>query len=187
MVLALSLPGWGQSQARQLLPNHFAITGEQVAKVLSGRGIKTEAEQVTLLANVVATAPDPTLEIIKVERTGGLPATKLSIRLACRVSGTCLPFYAIVTESRSSRDGHVDNSAVTTRSSIALLNSPAVVTMRAGTHATLVMDDDRSHIQVAVVSLENGTAGQRIRVASPDHKQFYIGEVVTANLLKRSY
>jgi len=50
-----------------------------------------------------------------------------------------------------------------------------------------VMDDGRSHIQVAVISLENGIAGHRIRVASPDHKQIYVAEVVGANLLKRSY
>jgi flagella basal body P-ring formation protein FlgA len=59
--------------------------------------------------------------------------------------------------------------------------------MRAGAHATLVMDDARSHIQVAVISLENGIAGHRIRVASLDHKQVYVAEVVSANLLKRSF
>ena len=61
------------------------------------------------------------------------------------------------------------------------------ITMRAGTHATLVMDDDRSHIQVAVISLENGMAGHRIRVSSPDHKQVYFGEVVNARLLRGSF
>ena len=61
------------------------------------------------------------------------------------------------------------------------------ITMRAGTHATLVMDDNRSHIQVAVISLENGIAGHRIHVASPDHKQIYVGEVVNANLLRGSF
>lgn len=60
-------------------------------------------------------------------------------------------------------------------------------TMRAGSRATLVMDDQRSHIQVAVISLQNGMAGHRIRVSSPDHKQVYFGEVVSANLLKGSF
>jgi hypothetical protein len=51
----------------------------------------------------------------------------------------------------------------------------------------LVMDDDRSHIQIAVISLENGMTGHKIRVASPDHKQFYVAEVVNAHLLRRSF
>jgi flagella basal body P-ring formation protein FlgA len=67
------------------------------------------------------------------------------------------------------------------------LNPNAVFTIRAGAHATMVMDDERAHIQVAVVSLENGIAGHRIRVASPDHKQIYVAEVVNANLLRRSF
>ncbi len=67
----------------------------------------------------------------------------------------------------------------------AKLNSE--ITMPAGTHAILIMDDHRSHIQVAVISLEKGIAGHWIRVASLDHKQFYVGEVVSANLLKGSF
>jgi flagella basal body P-ring formation protein FlgA len=62
-----------------------------------------------------------------------------------------------------------------------------VITMRAGTHATMLMDDDRSHIQIAVISLENGVAGHSIRVTSPDHKQVYVAEVVNASLLRKSY
>jgi len=50
-----------------------------------------------------------------------------------------------------------------------------------------VMDDARSHVQISVISLENGIAGHRIRVTSPDHKQFYVAEVVSANLVRRSF
>jgi hypothetical protein len=80
----------------------------------------------------------------------------------------------------------------TTRHASAGVNDPVSkeimdITMRAGTHATLVMDDNRSHIQVAVISLENGLVGHRIHVASPDHKQTYVGEVVNARLLRGSF
>ena len=44
-----------------------------------------------------------------------------------------------------------------------------------------------SHIQVAVISLENGVAGKWIRVASPDRKQVYVGEVVSANELRGNF
>jgi flagella basal body P-ring formation protein FlgA len=61
------------------------------------------------------------------------------------------------------------------------------ITMRSGTHAVLQMDDNRSHVQIAVISLQDGSAGDRIRVASPDRKQIFTAEVIGANLLKRSY
>jgi hypothetical protein len=61
------------------------------------------------------------------------------------------------------------------------------ITMKAGAHATLMIDDQRSHIQVAVVSLENGIVGHRIHVASLDHKQTYVGEVVNDRLLRGSF
>jgi hypothetical protein len=38
-----------------------------------------------------------------------------------------------------------------------------------------------------VITLQGGKAGDRIRVASPDHKQIYVAEVVDGSLLKRSY
>jgi hypothetical protein len=59
--------------------------------------------------------------------------------------------------------------------------------MKAGTHATLMIDDQRSHIQVAVVSLENGIVGHRIHVASLDHKRTYVAEVVNDRLLRGSF
>ena len=49
------------------------------------------------------------------------------------------------------------------------------------------MDDARAHVELSVVSLENGAAGHKIRVATPDHKQVYLAEVVSANRLKRSF
>ncbi len=59
--------------------------------------------------------------------------------------------------------------------------------MRPGTHATMVMNDSRMQVQVSVISLESGIAGHKIRVESPDHKKIYVAEVVSANLLKRSF
>jgi len=49
------------------------------------------------------------------------------------------------------------------------------------------LDDHRSRIRVSVVSLEKGAAGSRIRVASPDHKQVYVAEVVSSSQLKASF
>ena len=97
------------------------------------------------------------------------------VKLACHLPGRCLPFYAIV----GCRYGVAAGEQPEHPSAADALRPEAVFTIRAGVHATMVMDDDRAHIQVAVICLENGIAGHRIRVASPDHKQIYVAEVVS--------
>jgi hypothetical protein len=49
--------------------------------------------------------------------------------------------------------------------------------VRAGRPATLLLDGAHVHIRIAVVCLENGAAGQTIRVASKDHRQTYTAKV----------
>ncbi len=141
--------------------------------------------QVSLLANVVASEPNPLLDIVSVEplsdRWAGQHAEPRSlVKLACHLPGTCLPFYAVASLPAVA-------AGSTPPAGVATLKPNAAIAMRAGTRAMLVMDDARSHIQVAVVCLESGAVGHRIRVASPDHKQIYIAEVISANVLKRSY
>jgi hypothetical protein len=196
LVTSLSRPGWGQAQPQP----RFPLTASQVARALSERGVQTDGEQVALLASVVATEPNPTLDVLSVETLGNAQSPERSrirsrVKLACREAEKCLPFYALVNWPEgtawavtvaSSSSPVQRNPAV---SSPAAKNVPAnfEVTMPAGTHAILVMDDHRSHIQLSVISLENGLVGHRIRVASPDHKQFYLGEVVSPSLLKGSF
>jgi hypothetical protein len=185
LMMAMCVAARGQSQPQ----GRFALTAAQIAHTLSGKGIQIEAGQVSLLANVVATEPQPLLDVLSVEPlsdrwSGQHSEARSLVKLACHLPGTCLPFYAIVSSSGGAA-GTAKSALAATGN--AALKPNATVTMRAGTHAMLVMDDDRAHIQVAVVTLESGAVGHRIRVASPDHKQFYIGEVVSANLLKRSF
>jgi hypothetical protein len=167
--------------------DRFPLTAAQVALAVSASGMKTGAENVSLLTRVVATEPEPLLDILSVETLGKGPldhsGSRLRIKLACHIPGQCIPFYVIV--SSPSSTSAVTNTASALRSPV--WNAHSEITMRAGTHATLMMDDQRSHIQVAVVSLENGIVGHRIHVASPDHKQMYVGEVVNARLLRGSF
>jgi hypothetical protein len=188
LMAAMSMPGWGQSQSQ----DRFALTAEQVARALSDGGTPTTNTQVSLLTRVVATESSPVLDVLSIDPLGKRPMAEHSpprsrVRLGCHLPGICLPFYAIV----SWLEPPVGLAATASHAS-AGINNPVSkanldIIMRAGTHATLVIDDNRSHIQVAVISLENGIAGHRIHVASPDHKQVYVGEVVNANLLRGSF
>jgi hypothetical protein len=185
---AICIPGWGQSQSQA----RFMLTAGQVAHTISAKGIEITGEQVSLLAKVVATEPNPVLDIVTVAplgsgRPGKSSETHSLIKIACRVPGICLPFYVIVRWPEKAVGDSTRAPDASSAAGSALLTPNLTVTMRAGARATLVMDDGRSHIQIAVISLESGIVGRRIRVASPDHKQTYVGEVVNASLLRRSY
>jgi hypothetical protein len=190
LMMAMGLFGYvpAQSQAQR----RFPITAHQVAQALSGNGIQTMDEQVLMLANVVATEPAPVLDTLSAVPLGdGAQGTHREphflVKLGCHLPGACLPFYSIV----SKPEGSVDSTPVAHAFSVvtgdASLKPNTGVVIRAGARATLVMDDARSHIQITVISLENGIAGHTIHVASPDHKQVYAAEVVSANLVKRSF
>jgi len=186
LLAALSMSGWGQSH------DGFSITAGHVAATLSARGISMTGKQVSMLARVVASEPNPLLDVLSVGPlsdlgSGARAEARSSVKMACRVPEECLPFYVLVTWVRGADGDGTKAAAATAPARSSAFNPIEAITMRAGTRATLVMDDNRARIQVAVISLENGIAGHKIHVASPDHKQIYVGEVVSANLLKRSF
>jgi hypothetical protein len=175
-------------QAQSQSQDRFALTTAQVALAVSASGVPTAAEHVSLLTRVVGTEPEPALDVLSVETLGKGPLAghsddRFRVKLACHVARECLPFYAIISSTPSTA-GPANTLSTTGR---AMWNERSEITMKAGTHATLMLDDQRSHIQVAVVSLENGIVGHRIHVASPDRKQTYVGEVVNARLLRGSF
>jgi hypothetical protein len=153
------------SRAQSSLPDHFVLTSAQVARAISVAGTPISAQQVSLPARVVATVPDPELDVVSIQSS--------QARLACHQPGQCLPFYALLSSPPPA-----------TQRVTAVKED---FTMRAGDHAILTMDDDRAHIRVRVISLENGMAGKWIRVSSLDHKQIYFGEVINSSLLKGSF
>jgi len=186
LLATMSVPGWGQSQ------DWFALTAQQVERALQERGMPTAGMRVTLVANVVATEPNPVFDIRAVEPlgnslTGKHTGTQSWVRVACHESGTCLPFYAFVSWTQQPAGSYPDSLNAAAAPMKAVFKTNAMITIRTGTHAMLVMDDSRLHIQIEVISLENGIAGHTIRVASPDHKQVYLAEVVSAHLLRRSF
>lgn len=190
LMMAMGVPGWAQTQSQ--LQRRFPLTAHLVAQALSGNGIQTVDEQVSLLAQVVATEPAPVLDILSVVPLGSRSPGEHGelhslVKLGCRLPGTCLPFYSIVskpTVPANSTPVALGASAVTGGATSKM--STAIV-IRAGARATLVMDDARSHVQMSVISLENGIAGHTIHVTSPDRKQHYVAEVVSANVVRRSF
>ena len=190
MIVAMSLPGWAQAPSQ--VQSRFLLTVHLVAQTLTDNGIQVADDQVSLLAKVVASEPTPLLEVLSVKPLGDRSSGKHSesgslVKVGCRVAGTCLPFYSLVSKPVATFDSVAAARGIASDGGSATRKPRAKIMMRQGTHATLVMNDSRMQVQVAVISLENGIAGHKIRVESPDHKQIYVAEVVSANLLKRSF
>ncbi|MGD0938449.1 MAG: hypothetical protein ABR905_01970 [Terracidiphilus sp.] len=190
MIVAMGWPGCFYSPCQA--QGRYSLTPHRVAQTFTANGIETADEQVSLLANVVASEPAPVLDILSInplgDRSPGKHRESRSlVKMGCREPGVCLPFYSIVSKLEPQENVAPNAPRVSSNATGAARGSNSGIVIRAGAHATLVMEDARAHVEVAVVSLENGAAGHKIRVATPDHKQVYLAEVVSANLLKRSF
>jgi hypothetical protein len=153
-----------------------AIATEQIAAALSSAGINTTPEQVVLLTNVVATTTAPEL---KVESAELWSDHRMKVRLSCVKQEECLPFFVAVRGNQPQAAlPALASSTVTPQTKP---NSPA---MRAGAHATLLLEGSHVHIKLPVLCLENGAIGQTIRVSSLDHRLTYVAQV-DANLTLR--
>jgi hypothetical protein len=190
MMAAVSGPGWVTAPCQT--QGRFPLTAHQVAQALSQSGIQTTGEQVSLLATVVASEPAPVLDILSIEAIGGRVSSNHRqsgslVKLGCREPGVCLPFYSMVGKLEAPGNTAPAALRVTSEAGSAARRPDTAIVIRVGAHATLMMDDARAHVEMTVVSLENGAAGHKIHVATPNHKQVYLAEVVSANLLKRSF
>jgi hypothetical protein len=165
-------------------PGRVLITTDQVAAAISAAAMIVSPEQVTLLTEVVAKSDAPTLKVESIEPWG---THRIKVRLGCADQDECLPFYVAIhfdQENGSKLAGsHSDGlSSVNTRPG---QGSQAFV-VRAGSRAILLIDGGHVHVRLNVVCLENGAAGQSIRVECKDPKQTYIAKVVNGGVLRGS-
>jgi hypothetical protein len=183
--------------AAQFRPgHHYTLTAGRVAQSIAGslaeRGIVVRDSQISLLSQVTAGTPDPALEVSSIETLPntsqtGKSETRSAVRVACRVATECLPFYAIVRWP----DGVSPPSAKATQGllakPVAAAKETPVLIMRAGAHAILILQDGAAQIQLNVVSLQNGAAGQKIRVAGEGNRQVYLAQVISPTLLQGGF
>jgi hypothetical protein len=158
------------------------ITTAQIAAAISASGATVSPQQVTLLAEVVATTGNPALKVESIERWGD---HRMKVRLACASSEECLPFLVAVhwTDETAAQPLLANADRSPASASPAKTGSNSFV-LRAGAPAILLLDGDHLHIRLIVTCLENGAAGQTIRVSSKDHLQTYSAEVVDGTTLR---
>jgi hypothetical protein len=157
-----------------------AITAEQVAAAMSSAGLNTPAKQIVLLSDVVATTSAPALKVESMEHWGD---RGMKVRLSCAKPEECLPFFVAIRGSQAQAPTPyvADHSFSAT---IRAKSDSSFFVVRSGSRETLLLEGGHVHIQMSVVCLENGAAGQTIRVTSLDHKQTYMAEVGNSQILR---
>ena len=164
-------------------PHSVLLISQDIAAALSQNDFRVSQDQVELLTAVRSTRAEPPLEVMSVEpwRTGSA-----KVRLRCSQREVCLPFYVLVNWS-SAVESETAISRWSSSGSHAIAPSvpqhgPWLV--HNGEPVTLVIEREHLRVQLPVVCLENGKAGNTIRARSTDHKRIYVAEVVGEKLLK---
>jgi len=183
MALALLITATAHGSAQQQA--RFPVTPQQVAHALLRHGLTVADDQVSLVASIVASNPEPQLDVDSVEPLnagGNDPRIRAKVKLVCPQPRACIPFYAIVTWPLDTVASQLPKLARE-----AVVHAPAApIAMRAGSNATLIVDTAEMHLRVPVISLQDGSVGSRIHVTSPDHKQTYTATILSATLLTGS-
>jgi len=154
-------------------------SAQRVVDALAIVGIAAGPEQIDFLSGIRGTGERPRVRVASV--TDSLAGT-VKVKLRCEANHGCLPFYVLVHGLRSVNAIDSETHTATPSAESAL---PMVI--RGGDHATLILESPDSRMRFPVICLQSGVRGQRVRVASPDHKRFYEAEVVAPGMLKGSF
>jgi hypothetical protein len=169
----------GQTQKRA------AISPQRVASAMSEAGWKITPQQIRFLSQVTSTDRDQPLQVVKVTRWHG---DKLKAELRCHDRRACLPFYVLVSGTGTADKPDVVLGAGTNADAQGKHPEFEIAAetplMRSGDPATLTFANKGLSITMPVICLQSGHRGQKIRVASADHKRFYKAEIVGPGLLK---
>jgi hypothetical protein len=160
----------------------FALTSAQVVAALEARKLPTEGIQLSLAVAMTSTVEAPQLEL---QSMSPIDHTSARLRIACKVHAECMPFLVTASwpDAVPAVPEALTHTAAPRHTEAAAGDSAAASGLRAGTPATLLIDDGKIHIRMQVRTLQAGDTGDKVRVSSTDHKS-YVGEVVSPTLLK---
>ena len=178
-LLGFSLAMGAAVAAVPALAATYPINTTQVAAAVNRMGVTVTPQQVTLLADVVATTIAPRLTVRSIEPWG---PHRMTARVECESSDQCLPFFVSLNTGHDSAEDANPSEAQTYQP---VNGSPSHrFVVRSGTPATLLLDGDRVHIRLSVICLESGAPGQTIRVTDRDHKMVFHVQVIDGTSLK---
>jgi hypothetical protein len=188
----------------QAARSRYPLVPEEVVTAMRASQLQTRGAEVRLAAPVTAAVQDPALEI---EAITPLSPRELRLRVACRNRSECLPFFAVATYTEDinpatlplkSQRQHAESDRPAPAAGAVSEGHPASASagtagpgetpiLHSGSPATLDFDSERVHVRIEVICLQSGGTGDRIRVATRDHKQTYVAEIVAPTLLKGTF
>ena len=156
---------------------------DAVTAALAARGLSVAPSQVEFLASVRSIRPNPALEIEHLQAAG---QRSLLVRVRCRETADCLPFFVVVHLSdRQDVEAMLERMPATARLQPAASRpSRPNWMLRQGETAMFVLENKDLRASAPVICLQNGRQGDSIRVSSLDHKRIMIGEIVGPGLLR---
>ncbi|MGD0734494.1 MAG: flagella basal body P-ring formation protein FlgA [Terracidiphilus sp.] len=177
LLAAGSVPALAQS-------GRVLITADQVATAISASAMVVSPDQVTLLTEVVSKTRAPGLTVESIEPWG---SHRIKVRLGCAEQDECLPFFvAVHFDPENGAKAAGSRSDQTSGGNARTSQESQAYVVRAGSRAILLIDSGHVHVRLNVVCLENGAAGQSIRVECKDPRQTYIAKVVNSGVLRGS-
>lgn len=131
---------------------------QQIAHAVTLAGFSVSAQQIELLSGTGSPRKNASMKVVGM--TDAAPGT-IKVKLRCRDSHECLPFYVLVhgvdrVKVGSAKEGAMPPSKASSR--------PNVV--RGGDRAILILETPDSRLSFPVICLQGGTRGQKVRVTS---------------------
>lgn len=170
LLLAASLFASAQASGPRL-----PLTPEQIASAItSTAGVTIDPGDISLPASIVSSSARPILRVTHAEVAG---TEGVRLRLSCATTGQCLPFVALL-RTRTPEQASVMVAKFEPLSTRPLPTSrQGDLNLRAGAHATFLLESDHMRISIPVICIDSGAPGSEVRVASLDRKQLYRGIV----------
>jgi hypothetical protein len=157
------------------------VSEERVLAALASVPLPGQKPQVQILSAVTIKAPAAVLQVAGIERWKDKDAL---VKFRC-TKGECLPFYvALHWQTFEQREMALAASSVK-RTVGASVRQQLLV--RAGQQATLITTNNKFKARTPIICLQAGTQGQKVRVATMDHKRIALAEVVDSGVLRGSF
>jgi hypothetical protein len=154
------------------------ISARHLVEALMSAGVIVRPAQIELLSGTSNIGESAKVRVVSVnDRADG----SAKVKLRCQDNHECLPFYILVHGL-----GRVNGERTRVHAVPVVQASSLQNVIRGGDHATLILESADSRMSLPVICLQSGVRGQRIRVSSTDHRQFFDAEVVATGMVKGS-
>jgi flagellar basal body P-ring formation chaperone FlgA len=166
--------------AAQPVVDRTPIASSDVVIAMANAGVQTNPAQVEFLSSVNSVHEHASLKLVSLSK---MTDNTMKAHLRCESNVECLPFYVVLHYLNAENIPAQYSPNTASRKVQPIIKSSERV-IRGGQAATMIYEAKDIKIVLPIVCLQNGRRGERIRVASPDHKKIYLAEVIDNSFVK---